>query len=250
MNIPAPGVFGQRVLLWIGIVCAVIYGFSFVVFLEFWPAPQPTLDTESVVALYAHSNTMFRFGVVLMLLSGAFYLPMSITISIQMARLEKGFPYLALMQLLTGLIGAWIFAWPAVLWGVCAFTVDRSPEITMALHQLAWLSFVTPGTFFWLQVGVIGLVPLVGRQDVAHSAFPRWFGWFTLMSVIEMTLPPTFAQMFSTGPFAWGGLITFYITLIVYSIWLFMMMWLILRALRGQAADQQQAALRPAAAMA
>ena len=242
MNIPVPGIFGQRVLLWIGIVCAIVYGFSFVVLLEFWPAPDPMLDAPSVVQLYAHSNLKFRFGVVMMLLSGAFYLPMAMTISIQMARLEKGFPYLAALHLLTGLIGAWIFAWPAVLWGVCAYTVDRAPEITVALHQLAWLTFVTPGTFFWLQLGAVGLVPLVGRQDVAHSAFPRWFGWFTLLALIEMTLPPTFAQMFWKGPVAWNGLITFYLTLIIYAAWMTTMMILILRALRGQETENEAVA--------
>ena len=242
MNIPAPGVFGQRVNLWIGIVCAIIYGIAFVYCLEFWPAPSPTLDAQSVVDLYAHNNTLFRFGVVMMLLSGAFYLPMSITIAIQIARLEKGFPYLGLMQVLTGLIGAWIFVMPVIFWGVTAFTVDRAPEITLALHQLSWLTFVSPGSFFWLQVGSIGLVSFVGKQDVPHSAFPRWFGWFTLMSLIEMTVPPTFTQMFWSGPVAWNGMITFYITLIVYTIWLVVMSWLIFRALRGQEQDQKRSA--------
>lgn len=234
ITMPSPGAHGQRVLVWVGSICAILYGLSYLFLLDFWPPPSPLMSADDVVALYADSNTKFRFGVGVMIMTGAFFVPMSIPVSIQMARMEKGFPYLALLQLLTGLVGAWIFAWPAVLWGVCAFTVDRSPEMTVALHQLSWLSFITPGAFFWMQVGSVGLVTVVGRQNDPSCAFPRWFGWFTLWGAFEMSVFPTFCQMFWSGPFAWDGLLTFYVTVIYYSIWLTLMMWLILRALKAQ----------------
>lgn len=234
MNIPSPGPFGQRVLIWVGAICAVLYGFSYVVFLKFLPAPGPLMETADVVALYADNNLMFRFGVGVMIITGAFFVPISIPVSIQMARMEKGFPYLAVLQLLTGLMGAWIFAWPAVLWGVCAFTVDRAPEVTVALHQLAWLTFITPGSFFWMQVGAVGVAALVGKRNDANAAFPRWFGWFTLFAAFEMSFPPTFSQMFWRGPFAWNGLLTFYLTIIIYGIWLSLMLFLMLRAISRQ----------------
>ena len=234
MNIPIPGAFGQRVLIWVGAICAVLYGLAYVFLLKFLPPPEPLLPAADVVALYATSNTMFRFGVGVMILTGGFFVPLSIPVSIQIARMEKGFPYLALLQLLTGLIGAWIFAWPAVLWGACAFTVARAPEVTVALHQLAWLSFVTPGSFFWMQVGAVGLVAFVGEQDNPNAAFPRWFGGFTLFAAFEMSVPPTFSQMFWRGIFAWNGLLTFYVTVILYTIWLALMIVLMLRAVGRQ----------------
>lgn len=240
MNIPTPGIYGQRVLLWIGIVCAALYGFSYVVLLEFLPPPAPLLDTASVVALYAHSNIQFRIGAGLMILVGAFAVPISIPVAIQIARMEKGFPYLATIQILTSLVGAWIFAWPAVLWSVCAFTVNRSPEITVALHQLAWFSFITPGSFFWMQLGTVGLAPLVGGQDVPHPALPRWFGWFSIFAAVETSVLPTFAGVFWTGPFAWNGWITFYLTIVVYAAWLAMLLALVFKSLRRQELDRSQ----------
>ncbi len=234
MVIPSPGPLGQRVLIWVGSVCAILYGLSYVFLLDFLPPPDPLMATADVLALYANNNLMFRFGVGVMIMTGAFFVPMSIPVAIQMARIERGFPYLAILQILTGLVGAWIFAWPAVLWGVCAFTVQRAPEITLALHQLAWLSFVTPGSFFWMQVGSVGLAVVLARQDDPSPVFPRWFGWFTLFAAFEMSVPPTFSQMLWRGPFAWNGLITFYVTVILYSIWLTLMMFFILRALKKQ----------------
>ena len=234
MNIPVPGPHGQRVLLWIGTACALSYGLSYVFLLGFMVPPSPLLGDADVVALYSQSNTMFRFGVGIMILTGAFFVPMSIPISIQIARMEDGFPYLALLQILTGLIGAWIFAWPAVLWGACAFTVERAPELTVVLHQLAWLSFVTPGSFFWMQIGAVGLVAVLSKKNDRGAAFPRWFGWATLFLAFEWSVPPTFSQMFWSGPFAWNGVITYWVTVVTYSIWLSMMMYFVFRALRVQ----------------
>lgn len=234
MTIPVPDAFGQKALLWVGSICAILYGLSYLFLLDFWPPPSPLLSDEDVVALYAHSNAKFRFGVGVMIMTGAFFVPLSIPVSIQMARMEKGFPYLALLQLLTGLVGAWIFAWPAVLWGVCAFTVERAPEITVALHQLSWLTFITPGAFFWMQVGSVGMVAVMSRQPQGGAAFPRWFGWFTLWGAFEMSVFPTFCQMFWSGPFAWDGLLTFYVTVIYYAVWLSLLIWLIVRALGRQ----------------
>lgn len=234
MNIPVAGPTGQRVLMWVGIVCALMYALSYVFLLDFVVPPSPTLSTDEVVQLYAHSNTMFRFGVAIMILTGAFFVPMSIPISIHMARMENGFPYLAALQLLTGLLGAWIFAWPAVLWGACAFTVQRTPELTVLLHQLAWLSFITPGAFFWMQIGSLGLAIVLSKRQDASVAFPRWFGWASLFAAFEWSVPPTFSQMFWSGPFAWDGLITYWVTVVTYSIWLGMVMFYIFRALRKQ----------------
>ena len=231
MNIPAPGPVGQRVLLWVGIVCAVLYALAYVYLLDFLPPPAPIMSTDQVVQLYAASNTKFRFGVGVMILTGAFFVPMSIPISIQMARMERGFPYLAILQILTGLVGAWIFAWPAVLWGACAFTVDRLPDVTVALHQLAWLSFITPGSFFWMQIGSVGLAAVLAEPRTP-GAFPRWFGWLTLFAAFEMSVPPTFSEMFWTGPFAWNGVLTYWVTVILYTVWLTTAMVLIFRQLR------------------
>ena len=223
----------QKILLWLGLGMAAIYGFTYVFLLDFLPPPSPTLGHEEVIALYSHSNVKFRFGVVLMIFVGAFYLPISVTVAVQMARLEKGLPLWAILQALASTIGAWIFAFPAVLWGVAAFTVSRAPEVTVALHELAWLSFVTPSSVFTLQLIPIGVVSLVASDDIADSAFPRWFGWFTIWACV-LAVVPTFAQMFTTGPLAWNGLFSFYLAVIIYAVWLALLGWLLLRALSRQ----------------
>jgi hypothetical protein len=47
-----------------------------------------------------------------------------------------------------------------------------------------------------------------------------------------MSVPPTFSEMFWTGPFAWNGVLTYWVTVILYAIWLTTAMVLIFRQLR------------------
>lgn len=232
MDIYNASIRSQQALFGVGLALAAIYGFSFVFLLDFLPPPHPSLGVDEVVDLYAHSNTKFRCGVVLMIASGAFYLPMSITIGLQMARVEKGFPIWATTQALASTVGAWIFAFPPVLWGVAAFNVDRSPEITLALHQLAWLVFVAPGSFFPFQLVPIAVVCLTA-DGTENSPFSRIFGWFTLFAC-ALAFDPTLVPLFNHGPFSWSGVICWWLAIVAYTSWIIVLSICVLRALGRQ----------------
>lgn len=227
----------QKVLIWLGLAMSVFYGFAFLQLMHLFPPPSPSLGATEVAQLYLHANLQFRIGVVVMILSGAFYLPWSIVIAIQMAREEKGVPVCAIIQVVASAIGAWVFAFPAVMFGVCAFTADRAPEITLLMHQFAWLTFVTTGTWTLFQALPITVLALSSnKKPVQHSAFPRWFGWLTLWVNLIAEIA-TGAQLFNSGPFSWNGMMAFYLPLGAYAVWIGSMLVLLLRAIGRQQAD-------------
>ena len=234
MNFPAPGATGQRIMLWIGIIMITIFGVCQMFLLELWPAPGPLISDQELVDAVAASNTKYRFGVVAMLLSGGFFVPMGLTISIQMARVEKGFPYLAIIQFATAVAGCWVFLAGVLFFGLAAFNVDRSPDLIRAFHEMAWLWLLTPGGIYLFQIFSIALVAFIGKQDDPHTAFPRWYGWMTFMFAVESVFPVTFAQMFVDGPLAWDGLVTYYLTMILFAIWVGITMFMCFRAIRLQ----------------
>jgi hypothetical protein len=226
----------QRALIWIGIVLAVIYSFALVALLGFIPAPSPSLGVAEVVQLYARHNLQFRFGVALMIISGAFALPWGVVITAQMAREEKGFPIWAALQLVATTLGVWLFAFPPVLWGVAAFTVTRDPALTMLMHELAWLAFVTPVSFFAFQLIPVAVICLRKTND-KYSAFPRWLGYLTISLAIVGELGFA-AMLFKSGPFAWNGLFTFYLPLVFYGAWETAIIITLLRAIGHQERTQ------------
>ena len=136
---PNASVGGQRFMIWLAIAGAALFAFAYIAMIRFFPPPPADLPADQVALLYSAHNVRFRIGVILGLISGGFLVPISIVISVQMARLEKGVPIWAILQGVTGAIGS-IFIWlPVLVWGVAAFSPDRPPELTLIFHEFSWL---------------------------------------------------------------------------------------------------------------
>jgi len=90
------------------------------------------------------------------LISGFFLLPWTTVLACQMARLEKGFPIWTMIQWM-GMNLIALFIWgPPIVWGTAAFSVSRAPELTLLLHELGFISFITPLTVF--PIALVGLI--------------------------------------------------------------------------------------------
>lgn len=230
----------QRFMVWLSIGMILVFGVSCAALTGFWPPPSPSLPAEEVMHLYADHHTTLRIGVVICLITAAYNLPWSIVLGPQMARHEKGVPLWSILQVLTGTLGVLLLMLPALFWGVAAFSPNRAPETTLLMHELAFLTFVTPVTFFALQalpVIVIGL----RDKDQETSALPRWVGYFSIL-ILTTAEVGVFAQLFKTDPFAWNGVFTFCIPLSVFVVWFFALAYTMLRAVSRQERDAAAAA--------
>lgn len=229
-------VTSQRVLIWMTVALGVVFGIAFVGLMQFFPPPPADLPADQVSGLYAAHNIRFRIGVILGLISGGYMLPVTLVISLQMARLEKGVPIWALMQVLAGLLGTMFFFLPMLIFGVAAFTVERAPELTLLMHEFGWLMFITPLSLFPMQLIGIIIVAFTKDEADAHSAFPRWLGYLTAWQLVQSFGGPI-AVLFKTGIFSWNGLIPFWLPLALYFVWLVAICYTLLRALSHQRAS-------------
>lgn len=230
---PNASIGGQRFMVWLSIVLCAVYGLAVMGLMRFLPAVPANLTAEQVVALYAEHNIRFRIGVVLALISGGFIAPLTIVISVQMARLEKGLPIWAMLQGATGVLGT-AFLWlPVMIWGAAAFSPERAPELTKLMHEFGWLMFITPLSLFPMQLLGIIYVAFTKDEDDAVSAFPRWLGYLTAWQLVQSFGGPV-AVLFKTGIFAWNGLLPFWLPFFLFFGWLVAICWTVLRALRCQ----------------
>jgi hypothetical protein len=120
-----------------------------------------------------------------------------------------------------------------LFWGVAAFTPTRAPEITATVHELALLTLVTTDQYYiflWVAITVVCLIP----NNVVHTPFPRWFGYFTAWVAI-MFEAGAIAFVTRTGPFAWDGLLVFWSPLSLFGLWIIVAAVLLFKALNGQA---------------
>jgi len=228
----------QRVLIWITIVLALVFAISWIGLMGFFPPPPANLTAEQVVDLYGAHNIRFRIGIIFGLISGGFLMPVTMVISLQMARLEKGLPIWAIFQAMTGAVGT-IFIWlPVLVWGVASFTVERAPELTLIMHEYGWLLFITPLSLFPMQLLGIIIVAFTKDEADAHSAFPRWLGYLTAWQLVQSFGGPI-AVLFKTGIFSWNGLLPFWLPFALFSVWMGAICYTLLRALRHQQVGAQ-----------
>jgi hypothetical protein len=74
------------------------------------------------------------------------------------------------------------------------------------------------------------VVAVVALTDTSpHPVFPRWIGYQSIMTFI-MFLPDQALFFFKTGPFAWNGVLGFWIPLTVFCTWFLAMVYVIRRA--------------------
>jgi hypothetical protein len=223
----------QKTLIWLGVAMAVIYTLAFVYMMKFWPLPSPSLNAAQVQALYTTNNLEFRFGVVLMVITGAFYLPWAVVMVAQMARIETGFPIWTVLMGLASTLGAWLFAFPPIVWGIAAWLATRSPDLTLLVHQAGFICFVAPACFFPLQIAPIAVIAFSKNNVDKFTPFPRWLGWLTLWTLLLGDLG-VMAFVFNSGPFAWNGIFSFYVPLVVFTLWIAAIIYCLLRAIGQQ----------------
>ena len=224
-------------IVW-GWVFMVLFGITIYALLKMMPPPTAVLTEAEVSTFYLDNAFAIKLGAVISSWVSAFGVPFAVVCAIQLARLEKqdnpeGVPAWSILAFAGGILMTMFLVFPPIVWGTAAFTANRAPELTTILHELGTLTFVTTDQFFIFQMIPMVIVSLRRKHD-SLSAFPRWLGYFTLWAALAFEVG-ALAFLFKKGPFAWNGVLVFWVPLVVYGSWVTITSLMILRALKRQA---------------
>lgn len=223
----------QTIILWWSFISLLIFGFVFYALFRMVPPPSPSLTPVEVVAFYSAHAFDIKLGAVIASVTSAFLIPFSVVLGFQLARIEEGSPVWSVLAVIGGSLTCIFLVLPPILWGVAAFTTSRPPELTALVNEIANLSLITTGQFYIFSTVPIIYVGLKAKPD-PYNPFPRWVCWLTaFLTIIGET--GIVAFMFKTGPFAWDGLLAFFIPFGVYFFWIFALYYLMFSALKRQA---------------
>ena len=217
----------QRLCAGCGIAFAVLFVAGWWLIAGFVPPQSPSLDAETIADLYRTHTGAIRAGISLALFSSAFLVPLAAVIGTQMKRMEGVSPAMADAQLACWAVATVQIALALLAWTVAAFRPERDVHLTQLLNDLGWVSLIMPATPLALAVGLLGVATLSDRRD--PPVFPRWSGYFGLW-VAFLALPAFLLTFFKTGPFAWSGLLAFWIPLGTFLAWVLLMAFLVLEA--------------------
>ena len=208
------------------------------------PPPSPSDSAEHIAAFYRAHAGQVRLGMLICMLGSVLLAPFIALISRQIRRSSPRLELLADVQLICGVIAVVILLLFELLLATIAFRPDMSPQVLRALNDLAWTTLLWPFSPFSLEYAAIGVAVLTDRRE--HPLHPRWVGLVSLLVAALFALGgPTLWAMH--GAFSWDGLLTLWVVLGSFGLWVSVMCWSMIRAiaLQGKAIPPQGKAIPP-----
>ncbi|MGA8547729.1 MAG: hypothetical protein WB785_21035 [Mycobacterium sp.] len=231
----------QKVCIWWSLIMMVIYCIVLRFNLHMLPPPSARWPATRIAQFYVEHSTEVKLGAVVSSWVSCFMVPLTIVVAVQMYRHEaRKAPVWTILTVVGGLLMNLNFVLPSICFGVAAFTPDRAADVTAIMHEFGVISLVTMDQFYifmWVAVAVICLAP----NSVPHSPFARWFGYYTIWSVL-MIEAGALAFLFRTGPFAWNGLLAFWSPVIVFFGWIAIATVQLIRAINAQMQEENSQA--------
>lgn len=222
----------QKACVWSGIAFVLLFVLGLWVLAGMVPPPSPAADAATVAAFFADNGSGIRMGMMVAMIAGGCFLPWTAVLSVQMHRMQGSSPVLPVMQAVGGAVVTVILLVPVMLWATAAFRVERSPEIVLMLNDFAWLFILMTFPAPAVQLFAVGFAALADKSP--QPVFPRWVGFLNLW-LGTLFLPGGLIIFFKTGPFAWDGLIAFWIPFAAFGLWFVVMTPVLLRAIGQQA---------------
>lgn len=197
----------------------------------FIPLIPATASPSEIAARINNGIGLHRFGLTLGMIGVFVTAPFYLAISAQLRRAEPRLPLMSALQLIAGVVITVILTIPMLFFIVLAFRPERPTEITQLMNDMSYIMLILPWPPIILQLGAIAATIL--RSRPAQDLFPRWYAYFNLWIAL-LVVPANMIIFFKEGPFAWTGLIGFWIPAAVFGAWYPVTTWALLRAGKEQ----------------
>ncbi|WP_158596177.1 hypothetical protein [Oleomonas cavernae] len=207
-----------RICAWAGPIYLVGTLVSWAAIAGFLPPPREYWNAEEVYSFFTDNNMRIRVGMALILVFAPLYYVWSSVLSRIMARAEGQDGVLSSIELLGG-FGTTLVTFGSVAgWLSAAFDTElKTPQDIKTITDYAWFWFNATAAVTVTQFVAVGSAFLIDRR--AQPLFPRWMCWFSFAMAVTLVLA-LFTPFFHQGPFAWHGLLTYYVGLGGYFAWI------------------------------
>lgn len=209
-----------------------LFGLIFVRLGRIMPPQSPTASVEDIAAYMKAPN--LGMGIALLALTLGLASLASGVIVVQMKRMEgvsPVLPYGYLAALAVAGVPGCLF--PGFVFALGGFRPEYDAQIQVMLYDLGFLSFVGSIGCFIVQYLVFAIAIFLDRRMI----FPRWLGYVTIWALVtELVAVPIWVTR--TGPFAWDGLLSFWLGTAIFVGWEFCMCVCLYRAIKNQPLEE------------
>ena len=195
-----------------------------ITFVLFWgviannvPNPDPGATAEAIKGRYLDNLVGIRVGFIVSIVTICLYMPWSCVLAGQMMKIEgRDMPVLSFLQLIGGALTVMVVSFSATFWVTGAFRPDAAAETFQLMTDMGWLTIDLQYACTTLQMVAAALVGLADKRAV--PLFPRWVCYLTIWCGISF-FPASLTGVLKSGPFAWNGVLSFYIPYFCWLCW-------------------------------
>ena len=221
----------QWLAFWIVPVFFNLFGLVFVPLSWMMPPRSPSAPQSEIVG-FMQSHNLLIACVILTLTFGLAPVTNACYLT-QMKRMSVSpvFRYCLIMGATTGGIVGQLF--PMFCFGLGAFRPGYDPKILAMLYDFGYLAFIGSLGCFCIMWMAFGLAILLDENNI----LPKWLGYYTVWQyVTELIAAPVWIA--KSGPFAWNGVMTFWLAMAMYVSWQIIVYVCIFRAIKNQPDDE------------
>lgn len=211
-----------------------LFGVVFVWLAKLMPPPKPGLTQEQIVEFIRGNAFHAQIAWVILTLSIGFASLSSGLIVVHMQRMQGvsralGYAYIA--ALAVAALPGCMFC--CLMFSLAAFRPDRDPQLVALLYDMGLLSFVGSLGCFVTQYMVFAIAIFLDQRRI----FPKWLAYMSVWgAVTEFVAAPIW--IFRSGPYAWNGMISFYLGTIIFVVWEFCLVVRLHKAIRTQPLEE------------
>jgi len=216
--------------VWSAPIFSVLTAVGFLWLSHFYDPAAAHLAPGQLGAFYDDHALGVEVGMSLFCLATAPLTLYTVQLSIALWRIERRSPLMTATQALAGFGVVMLIFISCCLWIGAAYRADHAnPDVTVALNDAAWFGFLVGWVMLSLQMAATAAITLLDRR--VRPLVPRWVSWASLAGAIALVLANG-CVLTKTGPFAWDGLLGFYVPMAIWGLWLDGHAWYLRREIR------------------
>ncbi|OBF49235.1 hypothetical protein [Mycolicibacterium monacense] len=227
---------GEVILLWTLPAVVLIWVSAFFLFPGFVHPMSPTMSAEEVAAFYRDETARIRYSMILFNWFGVGLIPLVMLIVVQVRRMAHRTPILSYSLLACSAGPPTLFLVANMFWLLGAFRPERAPELTQLFNDLAWITFTILVPYLIAQCLLLALAIYWDHQ--AQPVFTPWVAHFNLL-VAAALAPAAFTALAWTGPFAWDGVLSFWLKNVAIALWIVVMGLVVAQTIRRQRTQER-----------
>jgi hypothetical protein len=233
----------QKIALWCNLVFVGMTAVGWLGIAHFILPVHADKGLEGTKDWYTHQH---HWGVIvgctIFYIAAGLLTPGSIAFGVMLSKIEGRHPIWSFTTAVCGVFISLIIFFNCCAWIVAAYRPETGADVIQAWNDWAWFAFLLGWIYLSIEMVATGLVELMDARE--QPMIPRWLTWYTFAGAVTIFFAagPAFAK---SGPFAYHGLLAFYVPVVIWGTYISLTTWFMLQELERERAAAASAVPAP-----